>query len=138
MHLTLKKEATKPASFNFPQQQDRFDQFIEVYNHQRPHQALNGAYPGDLHAPSARLYEPPPDPDYPFHDRTVRVTRCGRIRIGKRKINLSQVFAGQVLGIREVDDQIWLVSFLNHDLEFFDANQGRVEPAKNPLAPEHV
>jgi putative transposase len=31
MHLTLKKEATKPASFNFLQQQ-RFDQFIEVYN----------------------------------------------------------------------------------------------------------
>ena len=138
MHLTLKKEATKPASFNFPQQQDRFDQFIEVYNHQRPHQALNGAYPGDLHTPSARLYEPPPDPDYPFHDRTVRVTRCGRICIGKRKINLSQVLAGQVLGIREVDDQIWLASFLNHDLEFLDANQGRVEPAKNPLAPEHA
>ena len=25
MHLTLKKEATKPASFNFLQQQERFD-----------------------------------------------------------------------------------------------------------------
>ena len=30
MHLTLKKEATKPASFNFLQQQERFDQFIGV------------------------------------------------------------------------------------------------------------
>jgi putative transposase len=30
MHLTLKKEATKPASFNFPQQQERFDQFIGI------------------------------------------------------------------------------------------------------------
>ena len=40
MHLTLKKEATKPASFNFLQQQERFDRFIEVYNHERPHQAL--------------------------------------------------------------------------------------------------
>ena len=69
---------------------------------------------------------------------SARVTRCGRICIGKRKINLSQVLAGQVLGIREVDDQIWLASFLNHDLEFLDANQGRVEPAKNPLAPEHA
>ena len=40
-------------------------------------------------------YEPPPDPpDYPFHDRTVRVTRCGRICIGKRKINLSRSLAG--------------------------------------------
>ena len=27
MHLTLKKEATKPASYNFLQQQARFDEF---------------------------------------------------------------------------------------------------------------
>jgi putative transposase len=32
MHLTLKTEATKPAAFNFLQQQERFDQFIRVYN----------------------------------------------------------------------------------------------------------
>ncbi len=43
LHLTLKKEATKPASFNFLQQQARFDEFLEVYNHDRPHQALGGA-----------------------------------------------------------------------------------------------
>jgi hypothetical protein len=30
MHLTLKKEATKPAAFNFLQQQERFDNFIRV------------------------------------------------------------------------------------------------------------
>jgi hypothetical protein len=41
-----------------------------------------------------RLYRPPEEPQYPFHDRTVRVTRCGRICIGKRKINL--VRTGQV------------------------------------------
>jgi len=138
MHLTLKREATKPASFNLLQQQERFDHFVEVYNNQRPHQALGGAYPGDLFTPSVRVYRPPPDPDYPFHDRTVRVTRCGRICIGKRKINLSQVFAGQILGIKEVDDQIWLVTFLNYDLGFFDAQEGRVEPAPNPFTPEKL
>ncbi len=68
----------------------------------------------------------------------MRVTRCGRICIGKRKINLSQVFAGQILGIREVEDAIWLVSFLNYDLGFFDNKEDRVEPAKNPFAPEQV
>jgi len=138
MHLTLKKEATKPASFNFLQQQERFDQFIEVYNNQRPHQALGGAYPGDLYTPSARVYVPPDEPEYPYHDRSIRVTRCGRICIGHRKINLSSVFAGQMVGIREVADQIWLVSFMHYDLGFFDKEEGRVEPGPNPFAPEKV
>jgi transposase InsO family protein len=35
MHLTLKKETTKPASYNFLQQQERFDKFIH-YNNERP------------------------------------------------------------------------------------------------------
>jgi putative transposase len=138
MHLTLKKEATKPASFNLLQQQERFDAFTAVYNHERPHQALGGAYPGDVYTPSARVYEAPPEPEYPFHDKAVRVTRCGRICMGQRKINLSTVFAGQVVGIREVDDQVWLVSFLDFDLGFFDRDEGRVEPAPNPFEPEKV
>lgn len=136
MHLTLKKEATRPASFNLLQQQARFDHFIEVYNHQRPHQALNGHYPGDLYTPSTRVYQPPEEPDYPFHDRAIRVTKCGRICLGRRKINLSVVFAGQTVGIREVADNIWLVSFMDYDLGFFDEVEGRVEPASNPFVPE--
>lgn len=138
MHLTLKTETTKPAAFNLLQQQERFDRFIEVYNNERPHQALKGAYPGEIYTPSPRAYAPPEDPDYPFHDRTVRVTRCGRICIGKRKINLSQVFAGQILGLREVEDGIWLVSFLDYDLGFFDSKEDRVEPARNPFTPEKL
>ena len=133
MHLTLKKEATKPASFNFLQQQSRFDDFIELYNQQRPHQALQMRYPAELYTPSTRAYRPPEPPEYPFHDRTVRVTHCGRICIGRRKINLSVVFAGQWVGIREVEEKIWLVSFLNFDLGYFDEVEGRVEPGPNPF-----
>ena len=134
MPLTLKKEATKPASFNFLQQQGRFDKFLEVYNSQRPHQAIGMRYPAELYTPSARPFRHPEPPQYPFHDRTVCVTRCGRICIGRRKINLSQVFSGQLLGIREVDEKIWLVSFLDFDLGYFDEVEGRVEPGPNPFA----
>ena len=136
MHLTLKKEATKPAAFNFLQQQERFDGFVQIYNQERPHQALNGRYPGEVYTPSARTYCIPDELEYPFHDRSVRVTQCGRICIGRRKINLSVVFAGQTVGIREVADQIWLVSFMNYDLGFFDEQENRVEPAPNPFVPK--
>ncbi len=137
MHLTLKKEATKPASYNFLQQQERFDDFVEVYNNERPHQGLEGLYPGELYTPSAREFFQPEPPEYPLHDRTIKVTRCGRICIGRRKINLSTVFAGQYVGVREVAEEVWLVSFLDYDLGFFDRELNKVEPVgKNPFAPK--
>lgn len=96
MHLTLKKEATRPAGKNFLQQQSKFDDFMQEYNHERPHQALGMKYPAELYSPSVRPYRGLTEPQYPFHDRTVLVTHCGRICIGKRKISLSHVFAGQL------------------------------------------
>ena len=33
-----------------------------------------------------------------------------------------------MVGIREVDNQIWLISFMEFDLGFFDKEEGRVEP----------
>jgi putative transposase len=134
MHLTLKKEATKPAGKNFLQQQARFDAFTRVYNHERPHQALNMRYPAELYTPSARAYTGLPALEYPFHDRTVIVTQCGRVCFGRRKINLSQVFAGQAVGVREVADHIWLISFMHYDLGFFDDQCNRVECAPNPFS----
>jgi hypothetical protein len=134
LHLTLKKEATKPPSYNFLQQQERFEAFIDVYNHDRPHQALGGRYPAEVYTPSVREFRHPDAPQYPFHERTIKVTQCGRICIGRRKINLSTVFAGQYVGIREVADQIWLVSFMEYDLGFFDQDDNRVEPVgHNPF-----
>jgi len=137
MHLTLKKEATKPAAKNFLQQQAKFDRFIECFNQERPHQAIGMKYPAELYTPSLRPYKGLSDLEYPFHDRTITVTACGRICIGKRKINLSTVFAGQNVGIKEVSDKIWLVSFMKYDLGFFDHEAGRVECAENPFAAQH-
>jgi putative transposase len=133
MHLTLKKEATKPAANNLLQQQAKFDHFIEYYNEERPHQALEGRYPAQLYRPSPRPYTGLSDLEYPFHDRTITVTTCGRICLGRRKINLSQVFAGQNVGIKEVAEKIWLVTFMHYDLGFFDHEAGRVECAPNPF-----
>ena len=53
-------------------------------------------------------------------------------------INLSSVFAGRTIGIREVDDQIWLGSFLEYDLGYFDKERDQVEPGPSPFAPDKV
>ena len=103
-----KKEATKPACQNFLQLQARFDKFIEVFNNERPHEALGMKCPAEVYQPSPRIYQGLPDIDYPLHDKVIVVTRCGRICLGRKKINFSTVFAGQAVWIKEVHDDIWL------------------------------
>ena len=136
MHLTLKKEATKPASYNFLQQQERFDHFVDEFNNERPHESLGMKYPAELYTPSAREYWRLEPPEYPYHDRTIQVTNCGRLCIGRRRINLCRALAGQHVGIREVADRIWLVSFMDSDRGFFDEDESRVAPAANPFVPK--
>jgi putative transposase len=111
MHLTLKLETTKPAGGNFLQQQAKF-------------------------VPSTRPYTGLPDLDYPFHDKTVTVTTCGRICFNRQKVNLSIVFAGQSVGIKQVSEEIWLVTFMDYDLGYFDHETCRLEPLENPFGPK--
>jgi putative transposase len=136
MHLTLKKEATKPAVANLLQQQARFDTFVQRYNHDRPHQALDMKVPADVYARSSRVYRGLDELTYPFHDATFTVTNCGRICFHGRKINLSHAFAGQNVGVTQVGDHLWLVTFMQYDLGYFDDETVRVEPLENPFGPK--
>jgi putative transposase len=135
MHLTLKREATKPAAPNVLQQQARFDAFVQQYNHERPHEALAMNVPAHVYQRSPRVYRGLQELAYPFHDHTIPVTRCGRICFKRRKINLSQVFAGQNVGVTQVGERIWLVTFMQYDLGYFDDETCRLEPIANPFGP---
>jgi hypothetical protein len=91
--------------------------------------------PAELYTPSTRSYRGLPELTYPFHDRTAVVTNCGRICIYRKKINISHVLAGQSLGVKEVDDGIWLVSFMDYDLGYIDLEQKTLQPLDNPFGP---
>ena len=73
---------------------------------------------------------------HPFHDKTIVVNRCGRICRDRKKINFGEVFAVQAVGIKEVHDDIWLVSFMNYDLGYFDLETRVLEPLENPFGPK--
>lgn len=133
MHLTLKKETTRPPGANALQQQAKFDDFISEFNDERPHEALGMKTPTELYSPSFRPYDGLPDLTYPFHDRDVLVTACGRICMARKKINVSTVLAGQRLGIKEVDEGIWLVSFMRYDLGYIDLEQRTLQTIGNPF-----
>jgi hypothetical protein len=74
-----------------------------------------------------------PELAYPFHDRDVVVIACGRLCLHRKRINISTVLAGQKLGIKEVDEGIWLASFIQYDLGYFDLEQKTLQSLDNPF-----
>ena len=68
--------------------------------------------------PATRRYRGRRPLAYPWHD-----------------LNLSQVFAGQLVGVRQETDRIWLVSFMHYHLGYFDNETCRLEPVQNPFEP---
>src|SRR5262249_49928819 len=68
-------------------------------------------------------------------DRLLRMTSV----LTKNPIspsNLSQVFAGQTVGIKQLDERIWLATFMHYDLGYFDDETCRLEPIANPFGPK--
>jgi hypothetical protein len=80
-------------------------------------------------APGHRI--PLPRPRRPRH----RLRPHRRICMHRKKINISTVLAGQRVGIKEVDDGIWIVSFMRYDLGYIDLEQRTLQPLDNPFGP---
>jgi transposase InsO family protein len=131
MHRTLKAETTRPARQNSLQQQERFDEFRKEFNEMRPHEALEMKRPADLYRPSQRrLPKTLPALSYPIHDDVLEVSACGHIRLPRaRQVFLSRALAKQPVGVRELEDGRWLVTFVSLDLGAFDPSTGAFEPA---------
>jgi len=123
MHRTLKRETTRPPRTNLLQQQEAFDAFVEEFNTERPHEALDMKRPAQLYTPSLRSYpDPLPEPEYPTHDDVIRVTSRGSIYLYRRKqIYLGAALSKQLVGIREEENGRWLVSFMHLDLGYVEA-----------------
>jgi transposase InsO family protein len=108
MHLTLKKETTRPPGMNSLQQQVRFDAFVHEFNAERPHEALQMKTPAEVYRHSTVAYEGLSELTYPLHDRDVLVTACGRICMYRKKINVSER-ARPVFIIPGCIDEAWRI-----------------------------
>ena len=124
MHLVLKQETTRPPGENTLQQQERFDRFIEIYNDERPHEALGQRLPSEFYAPSETEFPRDlRDPEYPLHDEARRVHTNGYVWLEKgHQFRLTNALAGEAVGVREVEGSRCLVTFMQFDLGHYDFN----------------
>jgi putative transposase len=138
MHLTLKLETTRPSRETLVAQQESFDIFSNIFNNERPHEGIQNKYPSEIYKKSEREFRPLVPLFYPMHDKTIIITQCGRICERGLKVSLCRAFAGQEVGIKEMEDGIWVVSFMDYDLGYFDEKGTRVEPVDDPFGFEKV
>ena len=136
MHRTLKFETARPPRGNLLQQQERFDEFVDEFNTERPHEALAMLRPAEVYKASSRLYPTAlPELSYPEHDDVLRVNRDGMIYFRRKQRYFAAALAGEHVGIREQRDGRWLVTFIDQDLGFIGTD-GRFAPIETSIPPE--
>jgi putative transposase len=112
MHLVLKRQATRPPRANLRAQQRVLNHFRNEYNLVRPHEALNGAVPGDLYRSSHRpIPKRLPPLIYPPHFEVRLVSTNGGIRWHKHWVNVTSILGQQFIGLEEVDAGLFDVYF---------------------------
>lgn len=133
MHLTLKKEATIPASKDLRGQQRRFDRWREEFNEKRPHEALDMKTPSQMYCGSSRDYERGVNNkkqiNYPEGYEVRRVRTNGEIKWRGRRRFIGDALKGALVGIKKVEDghnQVYFDSILLGDL--YDIDYRGVRP----------
>jgi len=113
-HRTLVAEVLQGRVFrDLPECQVRFDTWRVIYNHERPHEALDLAVPGSRYEVSRRAYpEQLPELEFSPTDITRKVQREGWFSFQGREWRVSKAFRGERVGMRPtVQDGVWEVWF---------------------------
>jgi putative transposase len=120
-HRVLKAETTRPPAGHAAAQQQRFRRFRIDYNEERPHEALHDDVPAAHYTPSRRpLPRQMPPVDYPGHFEVRRVSPTGQISWRDRSLHVTEVLAGERVGLEDIDEGIWIVYFAAVRLARFD------------------
>ena len=133
MHRTLKAETASPPRANLRQQQLAFEKFTEEYNHQRPHEALDYRVPAELYTPSDRCYRLGQEQlIYPPGVACRRISQQGSLKWKCERTFLSEVLAREIVGLLEIDDELFEVYYGPKLLGWFDGSSHVFEAEKRP------
>lgn len=127
MHRTLKAETTRPPAADGSGQQERFEQFRQIYNEQRPHEALGQVPPVQVYEPSARPYPSRVEPcEYPGHFEVRSVGAKGEIWWRGQPLFVSHSLHGERIGLEEVEEGVWSVYLSSVLIARFEEDERRM------------
>ena len=106
MHSTLKQATLQPPARNARRQQDAFDRFLQEYNHDRPHEALDDATPASCYTASCRqMPRRVPELDYGEDVMVRRISQQGSLKVNGERTFVSEIFAHEWMGLRALDER---------------------------------
>lgn len=125
-HRTLAAEVLREPLRDLPHCQARFDQWREVYNHERPHEALDLAVPASRFLPSPRAFPAVlPALEYAPGVAVRKVQHGGRLSYGGRDYRVPKAFLGYPVGLRPtLQDGVMEVMFSHHVILLLDLRAG--------------
>jgi transposase InsO family protein len=133
MHRTLKQETASPPKASLRAQQQAFDRFRDEYNQQRPHEAIDQQTPASRYHPSDREYPNIlPQIIYPDDMLVRKVHSQGDLRWKSHQIYLSETLAGEWVGYRQVNDELWDIYFAHLRLAQLDTRSYRLKHLPQP------
>ena len=119
LHRTLQAELLSRTTFHtLPDCQPKFDLWRDVYNLERPHEALGLNPPIACYHPSQRPFpEVLPQPVYPDGCAIRQVDHHGRVSFQGQPLRVGKAFRGQAIGLQHDQHEDGLVQvFFNNIL----------------------
>jgi transposase InsO family protein len=129
MHRTLKEETVNPPAADMGAQQAQFDEFRRQYNDMRPHEALGQRPPASVYETSDRRYpEKIRDPEYDEGVNVRLVKQSGEIMFKGNRYYLTELLAGERVGLVEVADGCHEIRFGLHPIGVLALKLGKIRP----------
>ena len=112
-HRSLKNAIATPPAETFIDQISRMRVFVDEYNFERPHEALDLQVPGSYYEPSTNLWDGIlRSPEYNSDEMIVRkVCPNGCIHVKRNPIYIGSVISGEYVGLKQVDEDCYRIHY---------------------------
>jgi len=129
MHRTLKQEVASPPAQNISAQEMRFKSFVNEYNLERPHEALDMKTPSELYINSDRSYpEKLRSIEYASRLKVYRVQKHGEIKYRGRDLFISECLYKEHVGLEQISENKSVVWYCNYELGVLNHEDWKIEP----------
>jgi transposase InsO family protein len=107
IHKDIRAELQLSPANDAEESQALFDEWKRTFNWERPHEALNMKFPGEIYQRSEHAYEPGPlDISYAPNWMERRVSSAGTIKLLSNRIAISMALSGFTVGLQPEDRQL--------------------------------